>query len=143
MSLFSHGRRPDLTFAIEASPDAPRLARRSINQFLNDPEDPLAEHLQLVVSELVTNVVLHADGCGTLALWDPKPAVPLRVEVSDLVPMAQRRRCAEPTGTSGRGLDIVSQLADSWGVMPTDTGKTVWAEFSRLAPRYHRAPDRS
>lgn len=130
---FSIGRRrPDLTLAIEGRDDAPRQARRSVLRFLDDPDDPIADSVTLVVSELVANVVIHAHGIGRLDLWDPKPGVPLRVEVSDLVHTVPTPRHAADTDTSGRGLNIVRQLADTWGIEPTPDGKTIWAEFSRL-----------
>jgi anti-sigma regulatory factor (Ser/Thr protein kinase) len=79
----------------------------------------------LVLSELVSNAVRHAGGYVevSLILADGR----LTIEVRDggegvpaVVPVARRT-------IGGNGLDIVSRLADSWGVTPEPTGgKSVW-----------------
>jgi hypothetical protein len=53
---------------------------------LNDPNDPIAEDVRLTTSELVTNVIRHTGNGGELRAWDPRPDVPLRVEVQDSEP---------------------------------------------------------
>ena len=84
----------------------------------------------LVLSELVTNAVRHAgteiqvalelwDGALTVSVHDGGPALPR------LIPQAERR-------FGGQGLAIVVRLAEAWGVVVGDGGKTVWC---RLRPR--------
>ncbi|MEV8396303.1 MULTISPECIES: ATP-binding protein, partial [unclassified Streptomyces] len=54
----------------------------------------------------------------------------LRIEVSD--PRGERLpslRVAEDDECFGRGLHIVTQLADRWGTQPRSVGKTVYAEI--------------
>ncbi|MFI0977134.1 ATP-binding protein [Streptomyces sp. NPDC021093] len=87
----------------------------------------------LVVSELVTNAVIHtgsdrvrcelADGDGRL-----------RISVRDegIGPQGPRlRRSAEAAGEHGRGLLLVDALCDTWGSQENgpDSGRTVWAEL--------------
>jgi anti-sigma regulatory factor (Ser/Thr protein kinase) len=86
--------------------------------------------LALVVSELVTNAVVHAR-CGAgrqvaLALVRGEGAV--RVEVRDSGRGVPVPRGAVPfTEESGRGLAVVAAVAADWGVREEVVGKTVWA----------------
>jgi anti-sigma regulatory factor (Ser/Thr protein kinase) len=96
-----------------------------------DPNDSIADSVTLTASELVTNVVLHTDSGGLMQAWDPKPDIPLRLEVEDHDPTIPTTRDNPITG--GRGLTIVDNVADAWGVEPTPDGKVVWAEFNRPA----------
>ena len=78
-----------------------------------------------VVSELVTNCTLHARSDFSLRLVLDGDGV--RVEATDDAPGGLRARQYSSTATTGRGLRIVETLATSWGVVPSGTGKTVWA----------------
>ncbi len=87
----------------------------------------------LLVSELVTNGVLHAGTpVGVAVGYDGDT---LAVAVTDGVPdgihpgpsWSTRQSRGAP---SGRGLRIVHALADDWGVSVHDQGKTVWFELS-------------
>ena len=86
-------------------------------------------------SELVTNVVLHTEGGGEMRTWDPKPDVPLRLEIEDTSPGAPTVMPDQAERITGRGLRILNALADSWGTFATKAGKVVWAEFDRTKPR--------
>jgi anti-sigma regulatory factor (Ser/Thr protein kinase) len=84
----------------------------------------------LVVSELLTNAILHArplPGAQVLVAWALRERS-LEVAVSDGGSMT-RPRTAQPSLSSigGRGLAIVENLACRWGVLPSDFGLTVWA----------------
>ena len=79
----------------------------------------------LVTHELVTNAVLHARTDFDLRLAVDGDTV--HVEVRDDNP---RRPLLTPPpryATSGRGLELVSSLADEWGVVADDASKVVWA----------------
>ena len=125
-------REPDVSIEFDNDSGAPRKARQAVRPLISALNDPVADAVETVTSELVSNVVEHTADGGTVKAWDPKPDVPLRVEVADRDP-------AEPTpqdvatDAGGRGLRIVEQLADEWGVKRDDVGKTVWAEFDRDA----------
>lgn len=86
--------------------------------------DELLENAALVTSELVTNALLHA---GTVI--DVSGRVDdagLRLAVRDGGPhMPQPRDYATTSGT-GRGLRMLQQIVDDWGVTRHSTGKTVW-----------------
>jgi serine phosphatase RsbU (regulator of sigma subunit) len=90
----------------------------------------------VVVSELVTNAVVHA---GTDVGLDCRlePAgntAALVVEVSDQHPSRTPREGTGETSYDtpeyGRGLRLVAALAESWGVSYRRSGKTVWARLT-------------
>ncbi|MFD7003060.1 ATP-binding protein [Streptomyces mirabilis] len=81
---------------------------------------------QLIVSELVTNAVVHAPRSGSrfrLAVGNAT----LRCVVSDDSGELPRVIHARPDEVHGRGLLLVSELAHRWGIRTTATGKAVWA----------------
>ena len=83
-----------------------------------------ADDARLLVSEVLTNAVQHAE--GPLVLHLRRTATELAVEISDLSPHLPQPRLAAEDEESGRGLILVDTLADNWGVRPTDQGKTTW-----------------
>jgi anti-sigma regulatory factor (Ser/Thr protein kinase) len=126
----SDGREPDVRYDFGHDREAPREARRTVDRLLTGPEDPIADDVRLATSELVTNVVRHTDDGGELRVWDPRPDVPLRLEVEDPDPDVPAMP-AEPPAVGGRGLAIVDAVADEWGIDTDVPGKVVWAEFDR------------
>ncbi|ANS70176.1 putative PAS/PAC sensor protein [Streptomyces lincolnensis] len=85
---------------------------------------PPAEEAPLLLSEILTNAVQHAE--GPIGLHLSRTSTELTVEVSDRSPHLPQPRLAAQDEESGRGLLLVRTLADSWGVRPTDEGKTTW-----------------
>ncbi|OIJ68714.1 hypothetical protein WN71_006535 [Streptomyces mangrovisoli] len=83
-----------------------------------------ADDALLLLSEMLTNAVQHAE--GPLGLHLHRTATDLTVEVSDRSLQLPRPRIAGEDDESGRGLILVRALATSWGVRPTDEGKTTW-----------------
>jgi anti-sigma regulatory factor (Ser/Thr protein kinase) len=86
------------------------------------------EDVALVVSELVTNAVLHGDGDVTLNVVVSTDAV--HVEVGDREPELPDQADPRLDAESGRGLLLVSRLATEWGVRPALPGKVVWADLA-------------
>ena len=84
----------------------------------------------LLVSELVTNAVVHAGSRPDVAVILLPHA--LRVEVADNDPAGPRARVAGDEDESGRGLLLLDQLSTKWGVDASPTGKTVWFEVDRF-----------
>ncbi|MFF7632333.1 ATP-binding protein [Kitasatospora sp. NPDC008050] len=111
---------------------ARRWVRAQVLAFGADPGAPFAETLVLVVSELVTNAVVHTGRPAALRLsWPPDPAAPLRVEVTDASGTAPAPRHAAASATNGRGLELVELLCARWGWYPQGSGKLVWCELDR------------
>jgi anti-sigma regulatory factor (Ser/Thr protein kinase) len=105
-----------------------RLARELVREVVAGPEDP---RVALVVTELVTNAVKHAESSPRLTVrWDGST---LRIGVFDQGSGRPIRREAASTSTSGRGLALVEAVADNWGVDERADGKVVWAEL-QLGP---------
>ncbi|MEU6542592.1 ATP-binding protein [Streptomyces sp. NPDC046859] len=93
-----------------------------------------AEDVLLVVSELVTNACLHAEGPDALLIaYDNKV---IRVEVSDKGTGQPSPRTPHRAGRpGGHGMFIVQRLCLDWGVVRSagQVGKTVWAELGAPA----------
>jgi anti-sigma regulatory factor (Ser/Thr protein kinase) len=122
---------PQARFDIEHDDTAGRRARKALDDLFSEPDDPIADDVRLAASELVNNVVQHTADGGELRVWDPKPDVPLRLEVEDTECDTVPAIPTEPRDDGGRGLAIVDAVADEWGVEPLPDGKIVWAEFDR------------
>jgi anti-sigma regulatory factor (Ser/Thr protein kinase) len=107
---------------------APRLARAFVAENLQRWHlDDMIETASLVVSEVVTNAVIHARSDAELLL-ERTPAA-LRISVVDHGDgLSKRQGTAGSHG--GRGLLIVEALSSRWGTEPTDDGNRVWAELS-------------
>jgi anti-sigma regulatory factor (Ser/Thr protein kinase) len=92
------------------------------------------DDIRVCVSELAGNAVRHAhpDGGDYLVRLIRHPHC-LHVEVHDRAhPFGVRIRPASPSAEAGRGMRIVQELCDDWGVSTgTGIGKTVWACFRR------------
>ncbi|MGH2685138.1 MAG: ATP-binding protein [Actinomycetota bacterium] len=106
-------------------------ARRFVGSTLREWEcDTLADSALLLVSELVTNAVLHARSALDVVLR--LAADRLRVEVHDESPTQPTRKHYSIHAGTGRGLMLVEQLAQEWGVDQLgDNGKRVWFELHR------------
>ncbi|QEV37798.1 GAF domain-containing protein [Streptomyces nodosus] len=99
------------------------------------PED-IGFVTELVLSELITNALRHAEGpIGVRLVLDRK----LICEVSDGSSTAPHLRYAEATDEGGRGLFLVAQLAERWGTRYTPQGKVIWSEQPVPGPAQGRA----
>jgi anti-sigma regulatory factor (Ser/Thr protein kinase) len=103
---------------------APGHARHWIVQCCHDWEcADLADSAALLITELVTNVFLHArTDCLIDAAFDH--AV-LAVTVTDRDPHEPSLHPAS-TAEDGRGLVILEAIADDWGIQHVDGAKSVW-----------------
>jgi anti-sigma regulatory factor (Ser/Thr protein kinase) len=84
----------------------------------------------LLVSELVTNVVRHAQTGGMALVLRLETAGPwVRIEVHDADPCQPQPRIPDRLDGSGFGFVLVDALADKWGVREAAIGKVVWVEL--------------
>ncbi len=99
-------------------------------------EEPLADTLLLLVSELVTNAVVHTGCPAVLSMLLPAAALPergtVRVEVADASTLPPTPRHARGDETGGRGLELVEGLSDRWGWHSEGAGKRIWCEVDRV-----------
>ncbi|MEU4215621.1 ATPase [Actinoplanes sp. NPDC026623] len=81
----------------------------------------------VIASELVTNVVDHVGTVATLRVSLLPRFVTIAVKDGSVVEPRRRR----PDLSGGRGLLLVEAMAHSWGWLPVDGGKVVWASIDR------------
>lgn len=128
---------------LPASNQTPAIVRKTVEQTLRGwgfgGEE--VENAQMIMSELITNAVIHAKAQGVryrierdglqvlLAVWDTSPKDPIKFNPED-------------ESESGRGLQIIEALSGKWGVDRnecTPRGKWVWAMID-CKPAEHRLP---
>jgi hypothetical protein len=105
----------------DSVPAARRFVRTQLGGSTHDIDTAV-----LLVSELVTNAVLHARSAFTVRVEQLAEVV--RVEVGDSSPIPPRMHTYSAMSATGRGLRLVERLARAWGVVPTPEGKRVWFE---------------
>jgi anti-sigma regulatory factor (Ser/Thr protein kinase) len=112
---------------------SPRRARRFVRDQLHQwGRAELADAAELMVSELVTNAIVHAQSPSELLACDDGET--LRVEVVDWGDGTLVLRDPDPGSSNGRGLRFVDALAARWGFAPNGRGKRVWFELTRGMP---------
>jgi anti-sigma regulatory factor (Ser/Thr protein kinase) len=115
--------------------EAAAVARHALGNLADVLPGGRARDVRLLVSELVTNAVRHAnlDDHEVIRLVVDLADSVLRVEVHDpgggFVPTAP---APDPARPSGWGLYLVAELADRWGV-DSDDSTLVWFELDRPA----------
>ncbi|MFJ9903623.1 SpoIIE family protein phosphatase [Streptomyces sp. NPDC101152] len=108
--------------------DARKEAARQLTEW---GLEELAFTTELVVSELVTNAIRHAEGPIRLRLIRERALI---CEVSDGGATAPHLRHPRTTDEGGRGLLLVSQFTQRWGTRFIPEGKVIWAEQSLTGP---------
>ncbi|MFC4533648.1 ATP-binding protein [Sphaerisporangium dianthi] len=109
------------------SPESVSQAREFVRAKLGEAH-PAIDDVTLLVSEVVTNAVLHSDsrngGKVTLAIADCHDFV--HVDVVDAGGRSAPRVCGETLAEGGRGLMLVDLISQRWDVHEDDAGRTVW-----------------
>lgn len=111
-----------------ASAVSPSLARAFVREELAAVCDtPNLDAAVLMVSELVTNAVVHTPSAVEVTLATDRHRA--RVEVRDQGPSwAPSAKALNDHAECGRGLSIVEACALRWGSHPGEDGTTVWFE---------------
>ena len=122
---------PDLAFRLPAVSDSVPLARQEVDRLAGMVDDEQLELLRLLLSEMVSNSVRHAEGTPNIdvRVWVRDGSI--RLEVEDRGPGFRPPRAA-PGASGGWGLVIVDRLARRWGVR-SGPETTVWLELDRYA----------
>jgi len=117
---------------LQAQPISASRSRDFVRHHLGEHAlSHLSDDLELVVSELSTNAMVHAATSFKVSLHAFDET--LLLEVEDGSRDGPTLVAAEVLDTQGRGLAIVNRLSRGWGVNAhTDGSKSVWAEFSLL-----------
>ncbi|MGW3360082.1 SpoIIE family protein phosphatase [Streptomyces bungoensis] len=87
--------------------------------------------LELVLSELITNAIRYGSDPVHVRLIHDRTLI---CEVADGSSTSPHLRYAATTDEGGRGLFLVSQLAERWGTRYTPQGKVIWAELALPDP---------
>ena len=117
------------SLGLAAEPASAAAARRFIRDFCiaADLPDDVCQKAALLVSELVTNAIIHGRTRATLTA--ERPGGCLRVSVQDSNPHLPDPANPTADSESGRGMRIVMTVADRWGVDTSIDGKAVWFEL--------------
>jgi anti-sigma regulatory factor (Ser/Thr protein kinase) len=107
---------------------SPAAARRWIAAQLADSGEALADTAVLLIGELVTNSVLHAQTEVEVGIERRDDVIRFRVEDANTVLPTVRRY--GPYAGTGRGLTLVDSLSVAWGVEPTPNGKVVFFDLA-------------
>ena len=130
-------QRPDsqrsISLRIRGGDDAPTRARRWVHaQLQGHIPATTASDAELLVSELVTNSVVHANVGASRALTVDVTTLDDRLRIAVADPGSRRKPCIlppDPETPGGLGLLLVDELSETWGVRQ-DLGPTcVWCEL--------------
>lgn len=134
---------PELRVRLTAEASSVPGARRFVTDGLTEwGREHLVDDAALCVTEMATNSALHSGShYMQVALSDLEPVVRLSVEdAGGLVPLpavappptpaSGDLPAVEALGTTGRGLAIVSVLAEAWGIDERVDGRRVWADLA-------------
>jgi anti-sigma regulatory factor (Ser/Thr protein kinase) len=117
----------------EARPECVQEARRFTRETLHDWDADVVEWVAgQVVSELCTNAVLHAKTPFRIELLMNSSLLTVRVHDASAARLPVIRRFGDQA-TTGRGLALVADLSEQWGVDRETGGKTVWCTLALTA----------
>lgn len=109
-------------------PDAVPKARRFVGWSLGGEEPGTVHSVQLAVTELVTNAMLHGRPPVLIRLIHLGRSI--RVEVEDSGQQLPVLGIHDPDAMTGRGLAVVAALSSAWGIdAGRGKGKVVWAQL--------------
>lgn len=121
---------PGYSETLPRSPESAATARRLVRTALATWRlEQLADAATLIISELTTNAVQHAQSSAIrVVVTRPEPAT-VQIAVVDKSGVQPVRYEADEDDESGRGLALVELMAARWGIDLLPWGKRVWAEL--------------
>lgn len=116
-----------------------RAARRFVESEVGTAPPSVVEAIAIAVSELATNSVRHAATPFTVSV--DRRVDRVRIEVTDTGGGVPAVRSPDASEHSGRGLFLVRELSDDWGVRPASDGpgKSVWFTIGVPERRFSQA----
>lgn len=115
------------TYLSEAS--SVSLTRRQVDKALQAwGHDELCDTAQMLISEMATNAVRHCTG-ATFSVNVSLAEDSLCLAVQDSSPRLPQVNHSDDDQENGRGMMIITMIADTWGVHEHASGKTVWAHL--------------
>ena len=129
------GQPDEVVLQLSKGLDAPATARRFVAEEAAQLPTELVADAELLVSELVTNAVVHGRDAITLRVNVHPPGIGIAVHDRGDADVEMPPDPPDPSRPGGRGLLIVRALATAWGVTPSDPppGKTVWFRLEPTA----------
>ena len=120
-----------ISLRLRGGPEAAARARRALSRLRGDIDPPLMETLRLLVTELVSNSVRHAQS-DTVVLRIVVGRASVITEVTDEGPGFEPDPTPKPSDNeSGWGLFLVERLSHRWGVAQEGRSTRVWFELLR------------
>lgn len=120
---------------LKAEPASPGRARAFVRSLMADwgVESDVVEDAELLVTELVTNAVIHARTPVRLKVEAKEGSI--QFAVSDESNRRVELKSPSPESATGRGLRLLDQIAAGWHVVDMPQGKQVLFELSTTATR--------
>ncbi|MDH6113300.1 anti-sigma regulatory factor (Ser/Thr protein kinase) [Kitasatospora sp. MAP12-15] len=120
-------------WAVDPEPEHVRAARHLLAGIVAEWGLPLSadavDDLELCASEVIGNAIKHSgQRCRVAVSWTGER---VRVEVTDNSLKVPELTAPSDTMTTGRGLQLVQELAVAWGWRPISAGKVTWFEIAR------------
>lgn len=133
MAIARRSLPPGSTTTLRGVPQSVSTARCRVRRFLGAGH-PASDEVVLLVSEVVTNSVVHSTSCdgGEVAMTVAAGPGTVVVEVSDAGSGASAPHVRnDPEAENGRGMFLVDLLASRWGIKDDGRGgrRTVWFEI--------------
>jgi anti-sigma regulatory factor (Ser/Thr protein kinase) len=130
------------TQKIELAPEVASCsrARRFVLASLAHAPDDMRDDASLLVSEVVTNALLHAHGPVTVEVRQRGGGC--RIAVSDGSSTGPAEKGYRADDATGHGLQLLERVATAWGWERTDSGKQVWFDLGRPVGDAPPSPER-
>jgi anti-sigma regulatory factor (Ser/Thr protein kinase) len=122
--------QPLLEVCLKGGPEAPTRARNALSVL---ELGEACEDIVLLVSELVTNAVVHAEAEAIRLAVLMKDRKEVRVEITAPGPLWEPAAEPRPGPLGGFGFFFVDQLANDWGIQSSQGESQVWFEIARQA----------
>jgi anti-sigma regulatory factor (Ser/Thr protein kinase) len=127
----------ELELTLTATRRAPGAAREAVRTWLSERYDQeTVDTATLLVTELVTNAVVHGTARGPSLTVDEVASGVIHVAVRDSSRDLPQRQSEVPGAeqAGGRGLFLIETCATAWGWEPLRSGKRVWFEIECTSP---------